>query len=92
MSRRTSIFALFFLSTAATLLHAEASRLTLQPAQIKSLGIETAVTGQIAGGRDGSYPAQVRVPNEQMRVVAAPVGGRPSNCNAMPCRPAASPP
>jgi RND family efflux transporter MFP subunit len=75
MSRRTSIFALIVLSTAAMLLHAEESRLTLQPAQIKSLGIDTAIAGALTGGRSGSYPAQVRVPNEQMRVVAAPVGG-----------------
>ena len=75
MSRRTSIFALFWLSTAATLLPAQESRLTLQPAQLKALGIETAIAGEMAGGRNGHYPAQVRVPNEQMRVVAAPVGG-----------------
>lgn len=75
MRRRNSIFALFFLSTAATLLAAQENHLTLQAAQIKALGIETAVAGELAGGRGGSYPAQVRVPNEQMRVVAAPVGG-----------------
>jgi RND family efflux transporter MFP subunit len=75
MSRRNSLFALFFLLTATTLLSAQESRITLQPAQLKSLGIETAVAGEMAGGRSGSYPAQVRVPNEQMRVVAAPVGG-----------------
>jgi len=75
MPRRISIFALFWLSTAATLLQAEESRLTLQPGQLKALGIETAIAGEMAGGRSGSYPAQVRVPNEQMRVVAAPAGG-----------------
>jgi RND family efflux transporter MFP subunit len=75
MCCRNFIFSLFFLSTVASTLHAEASRITLQPAQLKSLGIETAVAGEMAGGRNGSYPAQVRVPNEQMRVVAAPVGG-----------------
>jgi len=75
MSRRNSIFALFFLLATATQLSAQESHLTLQAAQIKSLGIETAVAGQSASGRSGTYPAQVRVPNEQMRVVAAPVGG-----------------
>jgi RND family efflux transporter MFP subunit len=75
MHCRNFILSLFFLSTVAGALHAEASRLTLQPAQLKSLGIETAVAGEMAGGRNGTYPAQVRVPNEQMRVIAAPVGG-----------------
>jgi RND family efflux transporter MFP subunit len=75
MPRRTALFALVLLSSAASLLHAEESRLTLQPAQFKALGIATAVAGEMAGGRSGSYPAQVRVPNEQMRLVAAPVAG-----------------
>lgn len=75
MSRRISQPALIFLLTATSLLHAEESRLALQPAQLKSLGIETAIAGDMTGGRSGSYPAQVRVPNEQMRIVAAPVGG-----------------
>jgi RND family efflux transporter MFP subunit len=75
MSRRISIFAIFVLATATTLLSAQENRLTLQAVQLKSLGIETAIAGEAAGGRGGSYPAQVRVPNEQMRVVAAPVGG-----------------
>jgi RND family efflux transporter MFP subunit len=63
------------MSAAATLLQAEESRLTLQTAQIKALNIETAIAGEMLAGRNGSFPAQVRVPNEQMRVVAAPVGG-----------------
>ncbi|PKO37734.1 MAG: efflux RND transporter periplasmic adaptor subunit [Betaproteobacteria bacterium HGW-Betaproteobacteria-6] len=75
MSRRYSIFGLFFLLTVVPHLQAQESQLTLQPAQLKALGIETGVAGEMAGGRAGSYPAQVRVPNEQMRVVAAPVGG-----------------
>jgi RND family efflux transporter MFP subunit len=75
MPRQNAILALFLWSIAAPLLHAEESRLSLQPAQFKSLGIETAIVGEAAGGRSGNYPAQVRVPNEQMRVVAAPVGG-----------------
>ncbi len=75
MSRRPFIFGLFFLLTVAPQLQAQENRLTLQPAQLKSLGIETAIAGEMPGGRNGSFPAQVRVPNEQMRVVAAPVGG-----------------
>lgn len=75
MPCKNSIFALFFLLTAATQLAAQESRMTLLAAQVKSLGIETVVSGPTASGRAGSYPAQVRVPNEQMRVVAAPVGG-----------------
>lgn len=49
--------------------------LRLQAAQIRALGIETAVVGQADTERQGVYPARVLVPNEQMRVVAAPVGG-----------------
>jgi RND family efflux transporter MFP subunit len=48
--------------------------LLLQPAQIKALGIETASVGQ-PGSAGGLLPARVLVPNEQMRIVAAPVGG-----------------
>lgn len=75
MLRRASIFAAFLLSTATPSIWAADPQLTLHVAQIKALGIETLVLGQAAEGRAGSYPAQVRVPNEQMRVVAAPVGG-----------------
>ncbi|MBS1138712.1 MAG: Secretion protein HlyD [Proteobacteria bacterium] len=48
--------------------------LVLQPAQIKALGIETASASQ-NGSAGGLLPARVLVPNEQMRVVAAPVSG-----------------
>lgn len=75
MPRRNFIFTAFFLLTAAMHLSAQESRLVLQTNQIKSLGIETMISGQPTNGRAGSYPAQVLVPNEQMRVVAAPVGG-----------------
>lgn len=75
MPHQNFVFALFFLSTVASPLLAEEARLSLQTAQIKALGIETVAAGAITGSRSGSYPAQVRVPNEQMRVVAAPVGG-----------------
>ncbi len=49
--------------------------LVLQAAQIKSLGIATAVVGQSGDGRAGTLPAQVLVPNAQMRLVSAPVSG-----------------
>lgn len=48
--------------------------LVLQSAQIKALGIETASASQ-SGSAGGQLPARVLVPNEQMRVVAAPVAG-----------------
>ena len=49
--------------------------LLLQASQMRSLGIETALVGQADQQRQGVYPARVLVPNEQMRVVAAPVAG-----------------
>jgi len=49
--------------------------LLLQPSQLKSLGIESLIVGEHAGTRNGTLPARVLVPNEQMRVVTAPVGG-----------------
>lgn len=49
--------------------------LTLQAAQLKSHGIETVTVGDAQGSRNGRLPARVLVPNEQMRVVTAPVGG-----------------
>lgn len=52
-----------------------ADKLQLQAAQISALGIETQVVGQAGQGNDGQLPARVLVPNEQMRVIAAPVGG-----------------
>lgn len=52
-----------------------AEPLMLQAAQIKALGIETVVVGNSAEGRAGTLPARVLVPNEQMRVVSAPVAG-----------------
>ena len=75
MLRRSSIFAVFLLSTATIQAGATEAAITLQAAQIKALGIETVIAGESAPGRSASYPAQVRVPNEQMRVLAAPVGG-----------------
>jgi len=52
-----------------------AETISLQPAQIKALGIETATVGVAGQGRSGTLPARVLVPNEQMRIVAAPVSG-----------------
>jgi RND family efflux transporter MFP subunit len=75
MLRRPSIFAAFLLSTATLSVSAADAGISLQAAQLKSLGIETIVVGESSAARAGSYPAQVRVPNEQMRVLAAPVGG-----------------
>jgi cobalt-zinc-cadmium efflux system membrane fusion protein len=75
MLRPRSFFAAFLLSTVTIQAGATEAAITLQAAQIKALGIETVVAGESAPGRSASYPAQVRVPNEQMRVLAAPVGG-----------------
>ena len=52
-----------------------AEPLLLQPAQVEALGIATAVAGEAAGARAATLPARVLVPNEQMRVIAAPAGG-----------------
>ena len=75
MLRRSSIFAAFLLSTVTLSVVAADAGISLQASQLKSLGIETMLVGEGSTARTGSYPAQVRVPNEQMRVLAAPVGG-----------------
>jgi len=49
--------------------------INLQPMQLKSLGIATLAVGSNDSARSGSLPARVLVPNAQMRVIAAPVGG-----------------
>ena len=49
--------------------------LLLQASQMRALGIETELVGQAGQSRQGVYPARVLVPNEQMRVIAAPVAG-----------------
>lgn len=67
------LFLFVSLVLAATRLAAEP--LSLQTAQLKALGIVTAVAGEASGGKGGSLPAKVLVPNEQLRVVAAPVAG-----------------
>jgi len=53
-----------------------ADALTLLNAQRQALGVETAVVGQLAQGRNSTLPARVRLPNEQLRIVAAPLAGR----------------
>lgn len=63
------------LSLFAFIGHASAGEtLVLQAAQLKALGVETASASQ-GGSAGGLLPARVLVPNEQMRVVAAPVAG-----------------
>lgn len=52
-----------------------AGPLLLEAVQVKALGIETAVAGEVGKLRQGAYPARVLVPNEQMRIVSAPVAG-----------------
>lgn len=49
--------------------------IALQTAQLKALGVETALAGKAGGARRGTLPATVRIPNEQLRVVSAPVAG-----------------
>lgn len=52
-----------------------AEPLSLKAAQIQSLGIQTARVGDIASPRNDTLPAKVVVPNAQLRVVTAPIGG-----------------
>ena len=68
--RPASLFVALFIATAAA-----AEPLRLQPAQIKALGIASMDVGGPGQERRAAYPARVLVPNEQLRVVAAPVAG-----------------
>jgi len=52
-----------------------AEPILLQATQVKALGIETMLAGQADAARSGTLPARVLVPNEQLRIVAAPVAG-----------------
>lgn len=61
-----------------------AEALQLQTAQIKALGIETIVVGSSTESRTGTLPARVLVPNEQMRIVTAPVGGMVESLSVAP--------
>ncbi len=70
-------FALATLALASGLQAAEpAAAIALRPAQIVSLGLEVrkVEAGEAASGT--RLPARVMVPNEQMRLVVAPVAGR----------------
>jgi len=49
--------------------------LLLQPAQLKSLGIETRVIGENLEARPSRLPARVVIPTDQIRLVSAPVPG-----------------
>jgi membrane fusion protein, heavy metal efflux system len=70
LARLPVLLAAFLAGTASA-----GEALLLQAAQMRALGIETALVGQADPQRQGVYPARVLVPNEQMRVVAAPVAG-----------------
>lgn len=52
-----------------------AETISLQSSQIQALGIESLVANAGENPRATRLPARVLVPNEQMRLVAAPVGG-----------------
>ena len=49
--------------------------LKLSPAQVKSMGIETAPLSVRGGGTLGGLPAQVAIPAQQLYVVSAPLAG-----------------
>ena len=67
---------LSLLAFAVALPLAEAAEtLSLQSAQLKALGVTVGTVGDAGNLGAGLLPARVLVPNEQMRVVAAPVGG-----------------
>ncbi|MCG2578019.1 efflux RND transporter periplasmic adaptor subunit [Dechloromonas sp. XY25] len=68
------ILSLLALTVACPLAEA-GETLSLQPAQLKALGIATGTVGDGGDLRSGTLPARVVVPNTQMRLVAAPVGG-----------------
>ncbi|QID19351.1 efflux RND transporter periplasmic adaptor subunit [Nitrogeniibacter mangrovi] len=74
MSRHRWLLAALLVALAAPTRAAEP--MLLNPAQMQSLGIETAEAGAAPAGREGSLPARVLVPVDQMRIVAAPVDGR----------------
>ena len=69
------LIALATLSALAAPCLAGGDTVLLQPAQLKSLGIAVQAVDSAGGGGQGSLPGRVTVPNEQMRVVAAPVAG-----------------
>ena len=68
-----------FLAIAAALaVHsaAAADAVTLTATQLDGLGIRTAVAGEGPAANAGLLPAKVLVPVDQMRIIAAPMGGR----------------
>jgi len=67
---RFSPLLLLFLS-----LGVSAAPIKLTPAQVKSLGVETAPLSRHAGSLSPGMPATVVIPDGQTRVVAAPVSG-----------------
>ena len=69
---RVSLFALSLVFSLPSL---AADEVVLTAAQAKALGIETQAVDAAAAGAQGGLPAKVVVPNEQLRVVAAPVAG-----------------
>jgi RND family efflux transporter MFP subunit len=74
MSLPRSLFALCLLLPALNGL-AAGEPLHLQPAQIRSLGIETRVMGDNLEVRPSRLPARVVIPADQIRLVSAPVAG-----------------
>ncbi len=51
------------------------AELKLTPAQVKSMGIETAPLAVRAGGTLAGLPAQVAIPAQQLYIVSAPLAG-----------------
>ena len=49
--------------------------LSLKPAQMSTLGIETITLGTATAAHHPRRPARVLIPNDQMRVISAPTGG-----------------
>lgn len=75
---------LFALALACLGVAHAADDLALSAAQVKSLGIEVRVVDAGQGGSQGGLPARVTVPNEQLRVVAAPVAGMVERLDVAP--------
>lgn len=73
MAIRPAILVSFLLAASLPLHAAESIRLT--SAQQKTLQVVTQVVGENQSAAASALPALVVVPNAQMRVVAAPVGG-----------------
>lgn len=73
--------ALVWAASAATLLCCASpaagadAELRLTPAQVKSIGVETAPLAARAGGTLAGLPAQVAIPAQQLHIVSAPLAG-----------------